>query len=56
MSTLSDLNLAACVELTGDISQPRVRVRSDNPAYETYERPLDAINILGRVRWFGRTV
>jgi phage repressor protein C with HTH and peptisase S24 domain len=48
--------VAKRLELTGDASQPRVRVRSDNPAYETYERPLDAISIIGRVRWFGRAV
>ena len=48
--------IAKRLELTGDASQPRVRVRSDNPAYEPYERPLDAISIVGRVRWFGRAV
>jgi phage repressor protein C with HTH and peptisase S24 domain len=48
--------VAKRLELTGDAGQPRVRVRSDNPAYEAYERPLDAISIIGRVRWFGRAV
>jgi transcriptional regulator with XRE-family HTH domain len=48
--------VAKRLELTGDAGQPRVRVRSDNPAYETYERPLEAISIVGRVRWFGRAV
>lgn len=48
--------VAKRLELTSDGSQPRVRVRSDNPAYETYERPLEAISIVGRVRWFGRAV
>lgn len=48
--------VAKRLELTGDASQPRVRVRSDNPAYESYERSLEAISIIGRVRWFGRAV
>jgi phage repressor protein C with HTH and peptisase S24 domain len=48
--------VAKRLELTGDASQPRVRMRSDNTAYETCERPLDAISIVGRVRWFGRAV
>ena len=48
--------VAKRLELTSDGSQPRVRVRSDNPAYDTYEHPLEAIIIVGRVRWFGRAV
>ena len=33
---------------------PRVRIISDNPRYSPYECTLEEINIVGRVRWYGR--
>jgi phage repressor protein C with HTH and peptisase S24 domain len=33
---------------------PRVRIISDNPHYTPYECTADEINIVGRVRWYGR--
>jgi len=33
---------------------PRVRIISDNPRYSPYECLLDEVNIVGRVRWYGR--
>jgi phage repressor protein C with HTH and peptisase S24 domain len=33
---------------------PRVRIISDNHQYHTYEGIADEVNIIGRVRWYGR--
>ena len=33
---------------------PRVRIISDNPCYTPYECTADEVNIIGRVRWYGR--
>ncbi|MCC6006792.1 MAG: LexA family transcriptional regulator [Rhodobacteraceae bacterium] len=33
---------------------PRVRIISDNPRYSPYECTADEVNIVGRVRWYGR--
>jgi len=33
---------------------PALRVISDNGLYSPYERTADEINIVGRIRWFGR--
>ena len=33
---------------------PRVRIISDNPRYSPYDCTADEINIIGRVRWYGR--
>jgi len=33
-----------------------VRVISDNPKYTSYDAPVNEINIIGRVVWFGRGV
>jgi phage repressor protein C with HTH and peptisase S24 domain len=33
---------------------PRVRIISDNPRYSPYECTVDEVNIIGRVRWYGR--
>ena len=35
---------------------PRIRVTSDNPNYSPYECLMDEINIIGRIRWYGRRV
>lgn len=33
---------------------PRVRIISDNHQYSAYEGTADEVNIIGRVRWYGR--
>ena len=33
---------------------PRVRIISDNPRYSPYECTTDEVNIIGRIRWYGR--
>ena len=33
---------------------PRVRIISDNPQYSPYDCTADEVNIVGRVRWYGR--
>ena len=33
---------------------PRVRIISDNGRYTPYDCTADDINIIGRVRWYGR--
>jgi len=33
---------------------PRVRIISDNQQYSTYDGTADEVNIIGRVRWYGR--
>lgn len=35
---------------------PRVRIISDNTFYSPYDRTADEINIVGRIRWFGREI
>ena len=35
---------------------PRVRIISDNHQYAPYECTAEEVNIIGRVRWFGREV
>lgn len=35
---------------------PLIRIISDNPAYSAYERTSDEVNIVGRIRWFGRSI
>ncbi len=35
---------------------PRIRVTSDNPNYAPYECLMDEVNIIGRIRWYGRKV
>jgi phage repressor protein C with HTH and peptisase S24 domain len=35
---------------------PSVRVISDNALYSPYERTAEEINIIGRIRWFGREI
>lgn len=35
---------------------PAVRVISDNSVYDSYERSIDEISIIGRIRWFAREV
>jgi phage repressor protein C with HTH and peptisase S24 domain/DNA-binding Xre family transcriptional regulator len=32
----------------------RVKIRSDNPNHESYERTLEEVNIIGRCVWYGR--
>ena len=33
---------------------PRVRIISDNQQYSPYECTAEEVNIVGRVRWYGR--
>lgn len=33
-----------------------VRVISDNPLYSPYERTVDEVHIIGRIRWFAREI
>jgi phage repressor protein C with HTH and peptisase S24 domain len=33
---------------------PRVRIISDNHQYSPYECTAEEVNIVGRVRWYGR--
>ena len=35
---------------------PAVRIVSDNLLYSAYERIVDEINIVGRIRWFAREI
>lgn len=35
---------------------PRVSIISDNPRYSPYECTSEEVNILGRVRWYGREI
>ncbi|WP_158240709.1 S24 family peptidase [Telmatospirillum siberiense] len=35
---------------------PLIRIKSDNPRHDQYERVMDEINIIGRVVWFARRV
>ncbi|MCO6361592.1 LexA family transcriptional regulator [Paracoccus sp. 08] len=35
---------------------PGVRIISDNPHYSPYERTSEEVNIIGRVRWYGREI
>lgn len=33
---------------------PKIRILSDTPLYIPYERSIDEIRIIGRIRWFAR--
>jgi phage repressor protein C with HTH and peptisase S24 domain len=35
---------------------PRVKIVSDNDRYAPYERLVDEMNIIGRIRWFAREI
>jgi phage repressor protein C with HTH and peptisase S24 domain len=35
---------------------PRLRIISDNTFYAPYERTIDEVNIVGRIRWFAREI
>ena len=35
---------------------PRVRIISDNPLYSPYEGTAEEVNIIGRIRWYGREI
>jgi phage repressor protein C with HTH and peptisase S24 domain len=35
---------------------PMLRVISDNTFYSPYERTMDEVNIVGRIRWFAREI
>ena len=35
---------------------PRVQIISDNPHYSPYECTAEEVNIIGRVRWYGREI
>ncbi len=46
--------VAKRVEHVPNSDPPTVRVISDNGRYGAYERTVDEINIVGRIRWYGR--
>ena len=46
--------VAKRLEHVPNSTPPAVRVISDNGLYSPYERTSDEINIVGRIRWFGR--
>lgn len=48
--------MAKRIEHVPSSEPPRIRVTSDNPNYSPYECLLDEVNIVGRIRWYGRCV
>ena len=44
------------LELLPFSNPPRLRIVSDNPVYGSYERSVDEINVVGRIRWFAREI
>ncbi|SDY29270.1 S24 family peptidase [Lentibacter algarum] len=48
--------MAKRIEHIPSSEPPRIRVTSDNPNYSPYECLLDEVNIVGRIRWYGRVV
>ena len=48
--------MAKRIEHIPSSEPPRISVTSDNPNYSPYECLLDEVNIVGRIRWYGRVV
>lgn len=48
--------VAKRLELIKDGTQKSLRIVSDNPQYQTYERGMDDVSIIGRVVWFAREI
>jgi len=48
--------MAKRIEHIPSSDPPRIRVTSDNPNYSPYSCLLDEVNIVGRIRWYGRCV
>lgn len=46
--------VAKRIEPIPNSDPPKLRIISDNPVYAPYERLLEEINIVGRIRWYGR--
>ena len=42
------------IEFIPNTDPPRIAIRSSNPRYQSYERQLEEVNIVGRVVWFSR--
>ena len=42
------------IELIPNSSPPLVRIKSDNPGHDDYERPLKDVTIVGRIIWTAR--
>jgi SOS-response transcriptional repressor LexA len=47
-----DVTVCKRVELLPD--RETLRIMSENPSYPSYTAPLEAVQIIGRVAWFGR--
>ncbi|WP_435988160.1 XRE family transcriptional regulator [Sulfitobacter sp. SH22] len=48
--------MAKRIEHIPSSEPPRISVTSDNAKYSPYECLLDEVNIVGRIRWYGRRV
>lgn len=48
--------VAKRLEHVPNSTPPKIRILSDNPLYSPYERSIDEIRIIGRIRWFAREV
>ncbi|MEQ8332302.1 S24 family peptidase [Nisaea sp.] len=48
--------VAKQLEYIPNSDPPRVLIRSENPRYQTYERTVEEVNIVGRVIWFARSL
>ena len=48
--------VAKRVEHIPNSDPPRLRIISDNTFYSPYERTIDEVNIIGRIRWFAREI
>jgi len=48
--------VAKQIELIPNTDPQMLQIRSENPAYRTYQRRIDEVHIIGRVVWFGRRI
>jgi len=48
--------IAKQIELIPNTLPPMLQVKSENPAYKSYQRRIDEVKIIGRVVWFARRV
>lgn len=46
--------VAKRVEHVSNADPPTLRLSSVNPAYQSYERSADEVNVIGRVTWVAR--
>ncbi len=49
--------LEGCTNSAPTCSDPALlRIKSDNPNHDDYERTIDEVSVIGRIIWVGRRI